>query len=308
MGKGIKMFSAIDRYGREHTAKALQSLIDEEKTVPALFCKVHSCRCNVSFVQRHKRGTVVVSEHIRLVRNTEHADSCTYSISGRLKIIAANSSPDFLKEIDQGKIELRLHVLHESLNKSCYWSGKEMPKSKNLEKMPTEMEGSRKNLSSYLKTAADIVKLRASCEDDTALASLVLRFKDKRIPWKKFFFDLDRLDEAWETIKNSKQSYPVALVGRVKNIYSHSNNICYLNCCAEGYNPDDSGKIPSFEISMRHNDFSFFEKFDVGAKIVMLGLWQAFDAKENKGSNGKTYINHKLILFPEYKKQVAIVY
>jgi len=144
------------------------------------------------------------------------------------------------------------------------------------------------------------------CEDDDSLADkLVLSFRNVKIRWKDFFFEEDRLDDAWKIIKNNNQPYPVALIGKVKNL-NRADRFQFLNCHSRFYGADSSHRIPAFEISLKHRDASFFDGFASGYEIVIFGIWRAYGPKSNP-SSGKTYVNHKLMLVPKYKQQIVIV-
>jgi len=306
MGKGIKMCSAKDLHGRRHTIKDLQTLVEDGGAAPPLCCEI--CSCAVTFVKRYnKQEHTEVREHIRLMPGSEHQDSCDYNVSGRLKIIAADSDPYFLKEIGEGKQELRLLILHNNLDECSLSIEKEAPGRTSSSKLGIEVKAFKKNrLNSYLRTTRAILKLRLMCADDDSLASeLSLKWKGgKTIPWKNFFFGSERLNEAWKIIKDNNQPYPITLIGKVKSIKPYAN-VQFLNCEPKKYEADKVQRIPAFEISLRHHDASFFDEFPPDTEIVMFGIWKAYDSKINT-SSGRIYVNHKLMLSPRYKQQIVI--
>jgi len=304
MGKGIKMCSAKDYHGHLHTVKELQELVDGGGIVPSLRCEI--CGCTVTFVKRHKRKNTEIHEHIRLVPESEHTDSCVYSVSGRLKLIAKDSDSNFLKEIKVGKRELRLLILHNTLIRRDLSCEEEMPKHTGSSKNTIEMKTSIQNkLNSYLRTTRDILELRAMCVDCTSLASeLTLNWRNKKIFWKNFFFESNRFDEAWTIVKSNKQPYPIALVGKVREFIPLSD-YKYLNCYSQYYEDDGLQKILAFNVSLKLNHTSFFDKLSPGTDIIMFGIWEAYVT--NKIKNNKTYVNHNLVLKPRFKQQIITI-
>ena len=241
---------------------------------------------------------------------------------GRLKIIAAQSDPDFLNALEDGKRELRLLTLHNGLRKHGL-SGNApavrgaSPNAGTI-KTATEVIASEKKLDSYLRTTADLLALRAMCESDALLASeLLLRLGTKRIPWKYFFFEHDRFDEAWELVaKGGNNPYPVALVGSVRSFHQPPAgaryNSSFLNCRPLYRKTDDPLRIESFEVSIAHADAAWLGSFSPEAEIIMFGLWKVSGPVENTAPDKRdrtrtvTYVAHKLTLTPKFKKQIVI--
>jgi len=330
MGKGIKMRSARDRHRHPHSVEELQQLTDGGGTAPDLFCDDAGCGCDVRFVPRHQQNRpnriepVDVPAYIGLTGGSEHAPGCRYDASGRLKtIIAAQSDPEFLKALEEGKRELRLLALHNGLRRhglsgNAPATDGSSPNTGTL-RTATEVINSEKKLDSYLRTTADLLTLRAACESDALLASeLVLRLGTKRIPWTQFFFEHDRFDEAWELVaKAGSNPYPVALAGTVRSFHRPPAGAKYksnfLNCRSVYRKTDDPLRIESFEISIAHPDASWLGSFPPDAEIIMFGLWKASAPVENSAPDKRdktrtvTYVTHKLMLTPKFKKQIICV-
>ena len=329
MSKGIKMRAARDRHGHRHTVEELQGMTDGGGTAPDLRCDDPLCGCDVRFVPRYQQNRanriepVDVPAYIGLTRGSEHAAGCRYDASGSLKIIAAQSDPEFLNALEDGKRELRLLALHNGLRKhglsgnapTVNGSGP----AAGTTKTATEVIASDKRLDSYLRTTADILVLRAMCESDTLLAAeLLLRLGTKRLPWKQFFFEHDRFDEAWELVaKSGNNPYPVALVGSVRSFHQPPTGAGYkssfLNCRPLYRKTDDPLRVESFEVSIAHADASWLGGFPPDAQIVMFGLWKVSGPVENSApdkrdrSRAITYVAPKLTLTPKFKKQIVLI-
>lgn len=329
MGKGIKMRSAQDGAGNSYTVEQLQRLEDNGQAAAVLQCDDPSCACAVRFVPRHQKNhpkrsePIDVPAYIGLTSNSEHAERCRYNASARLSAIAATSERDFLTALGDGKRELRLLALHNGLRKAglsgnapAALGGGGVRAGAHV---TTEFQASERRLDSYLRTTADLVALRALCESDALLASeLTLRFGTKRIPWKWFFFESDRLDEAWDLIKNGEgATYPVAISATVRSHRQPAAGAAYkssfLNCKSRYFETDDPNRRMAFEVSVAHADGAWLASFPIGSEIVMFGIWKAADATArtapDKRDPGRTvtYVTHKLMLSPRFKKQVVAV-
>lgn len=327
MSKGIKMRSAKDRNGRSYTVETLQQMHDDGLTVPDLVCDHPVCGCAVRFVPRYQQNRanriepVDVPAYIGLVKGSEHAAGCRYDAKGQLTVIAAQSDPDFLKAIDDGKRELRLLALHNGLHHrslsgqpSADLGGK--PSSSPAGNTTTQIVPSDKKLDSYLRTTADLVALRAACESDALLAAEVtLCLGTKRIPWKNFFFERERFDEAWEQVRaGGTNPYPIALAGKVKNHYQPpagpKAKSSFLNCHTLYRHTDTPDRLEAFEVSIAHPDGQWLTGFPKGSEIVMFGIWKAYDVEEKRAPAKRdpsriiTYVTHKLLLSPKFKRQV----
>lgn len=329
MGRGIKMRSARDRHGMLYTVESLQALHDRHQTAPDLICDHPPCGCAVRFVPRYQQNRanriepIDVPAYIGLTGDSEHMAGCCYDAPGRLTAIVAQSDPDFMKALDGGKRELRLLALHNGLGGRGL-SGHlppagginpaANPPGRNRTTSYTQTE---EKLSSYLRTTADLVALRAVCEEDALLAAeLTLRFGTKRIPWSQFFFEQERYDEAWELVRaGGDNSHPIALAGVVKSHHSPAPGAKYrssfLNCASLYCRTDDADRLDAFEVSVRCTSADWLTPFPVGTHVVMFGIWKSGEATEVQGKNSRdpsrpiTYVTHKLTLSPKFRRQVV---
>lgn len=330
MGKGIKMRSAHDRHRVNYSVDNLQTLHDNREAIPDLFCDHTPCACTVRFVPRSQQNRanridpIDIPAYIGLTSSSEHITGCRYDAAGKITTIVAQSDRNFLKALDDGKRELRLLALHNGLGGRSLSGHAQIPG--NTPPVPilggrttTNFLQSEEKLSSYLRTTADLVALRALCESDALLAAeLTLSFGTKRISWSQFFFEQQRYDEAWEQVKNGgANAHPIALAGTVKSHHVPAPGAKYkssfLNCRSLYRRTDDPERLEAFEVSIAHPDGDWLSTFGVGTQIVMFGIWKFSDTVEKPGKNPQapsrtiTYVTYKLTLQPKFKRQVDVV-
>jgi hypothetical protein len=325
------MRSALDRGGKTWTIEALQALHDAQRDIPDLVCDHPPCGCAVRFVHRYQQNRsnriepIDVPAYIGLTSDSEHIAGCRYDAPGRLTAIVAQSDPDFLRELDTGKRELRLLVLHNGLRGKGLsgatparpGTGTGAPGGASTTTNATVyVVESGKRLSSYVRTTADLVALRARCESDAFLASeLILRFGTRRIAWKNFFFEREQYDEAWELMREGgTNAFPIALAGAVRSHYVPSPEAKYknafLNCHPLFRKTGDPDRVETFEASVAHEDATWLSGFPAGTEVVMFGLWRVQDKMEKQGkdprnpSKAVTYVTYKLMLEPKFRRQV----
>lgn len=324
MGKGIKMRSALDRNEKVWSVEALQALHDEQREVPDLVCARLPCGCAVRFVHRYQQNRsnriepIDVPAYIGLTSDSGHIVGCRYDAPGRLTAIVADSDRDFIRTLETGKRKLRLLVLHNGLR------GKGLSGTRPMStgtatgtsggNTTLDVTQSEKKLSSYLRTTADLVALRALCESDAFLASeLGLRFGTRRIAWKEFFFDRERYDDAWELVRaGGSNAFPIALAGTVRTHHTPSPGGKYrntfLNCHALYRKTDNFDRVETFEASVAHEDGKWLADFPAGTDIVMFGIWRVLGRVEKEGKDRRnpsrivTYVTHKLMLEPKFRR------
>ncbi|MFW9078833.1 hypothetical protein ACOI9X_06055 [Pseudomonas sp. P2757] len=329
MGKGIKMVSAVDTYDQPHTLETLQHKHDNHQTIPALLCDGGSCKVPVRFVPRGLRNNPGkepsdIAAYIGLTAGAEsdHKGGCKYDALGQLRtIIAAQSDPDFIGAIDEGQVELRLLLLHNSLG------GKSIAAADNAllstgsaaPRRPSGYQATGNKLDSYLRTTSDILKLRARCEaDDVLKNNLILRFGDKRIRWSEFFFEHDRYEDAWKMAnRRGAQCHPFAIAGTVNQLRSPKEGskhvIHFLNLRSEYNRADSENTVNSFDISVGDRDATWLKKFPKDTEIIIFGVWSVNAPREsppNQGSAAQrvtTFVNHGLTLYPKFHRQLLKV-
>ncbi|MCB5195552.1 hypothetical protein [Deefgea salmonis] len=324
------MRSAKDRKGNSYSVEALQNLHDQQETIPDLFCDHQPCGCAVRFVSRYQQNRsnriepIDVPAYIGLTSGSEHRSGCRYDALGQITAIVAQSDQDFINALDNGKRELRLLTLHDGLRGASLSGTKPMPASSPLSNASngtttTHFIQTEDKLSSYLRTTADLVKLRALCESDAVLAAeITLRLGSKKIPWNQFFFEQERYGDAWQQIKSgSESSHPVALAGVVKSHHSPKPDAKYkssfLNCKSLYRHTDNPDRLDVFEVSIAHLDGNWLNTFAVDSEIVMFGFLKHVEAIEIQQKNPRypsritTFVTHKLTLQPKFKRQIIEV-
>lgn len=329
MSKGIKMLSAKDAQGGSHSVDSLQTQHDNNQTIPTLFCDSLNCGRAVRFVKRHTKNRtnhvepIHVPAYIGLSRGSEHVLGCRYDAPGRLKLIlAAASDPNFMHALDDGKRELRLLILHQGLKgKGASGNAVTPPPSVtgNSQQSPTQFQATSQQLDSYLRTTADLLALRAACDDDELLAAqLTLRFGEHTLAWTDFFFEPGRYDEVWEKLApDAPHDMPLALLGTVKSHISPppgaKYTTTYLNCEAQYNHTGDPNRREYFQVSVGHGEGAWLQTFPVGSQLVMFGLWKRGEPTKSTKPYAHdaerliTYVTHKLSLSPPFKLQLASV-
>lgn len=327
MSKGIKMLSAVDTARRPHTLESLQTLEDNKQTIPPLFCDGGQCLVPVRFVPRGMRNNPGKepsdrAAYIGLTAATtsDHKPGCKYDALGQLKVIVADQSDrDFIDALDAGKSELRLLLLHNRLGGKTL-SGVEVPTQPSTgtaqSRRPTAYHLTDKKLDSYLRTTADILKLRERCEADEVLrTNLILRLGDKKVRWSEFFFEPDRYEEAWGMVRRrGAQCHPFAIMGTVERLSlprTGSTQVnSYVNLVPERNRTDTRNIKHTFNVSIGHRDEEWLQKLPADTEVIVFGVWSATAptsnnvAQKNDPAKLITYVNHGLTLFPKFKAQV----
>jgi hypothetical protein len=256
--------------------------------------------------------------YIGLTSKSEHVAGCRYAATAKLRtIFAAESDCNFLAALAHGRRQLRLLALHEGLAGSFVSSPFDRdvtnPPPIPQTKHPKQVLPNGEKLSSYLRTTADIVALRAACESNEVLASeLELTWAGQRIGWDQFYFDRERYDEAWHRVTSIGESqHPIAIEARVSGVWlpDKAGSSGYLNCAPLFLTTDDPNLRHAFDVSIAHRDTEWLSSFTKGSVLVLFGLW-SHEKPAARKSTKSTHLNilfHKLILRPKFKRQVVLV-
>ena len=231
------------------------------------------------------------------------------------QIVAAESDPDFIGALNAGASELRLLLLHNNLGGKSL-SGAQFTTSATdgsaTQRQPKLYQPSGKKLASYLRTTADLLKLRERCEADDELAQhLVLRFGTKKIRWSDFFFEKNRYEDAWRMQQRlGSECHPFAVVGTVDRVYVPDEGsgrvMSYLNLTAKYERPDAENVTSVFKVSVGDKDSEWLQTLGKGTEVIVFGVWSS-GSPEKRASGSKIYLNHTLTLYTKFKEQLVVV-
>jgi hypothetical protein len=250
------------------------------------------CGTRVEHVSAHVRElqekSVDVANYFKLYRGSRHAQGCQYIVGQEVKLIAKESK-GLLESIKDGNYRLRLMMIMESL-------GVAPPKDGTNGGKPGGRTGvtydrSPGALAAYINSAQRVVKLRAICEEDEEIAKHIeLVFEgDTVIPWSQFFFDTDRLHEAYRTVSQNTVQHPIALHGFVKAIKpiagkNGPTNVMNLQLAKYRNDESDPKNGISVSVSAWSENAAWFNGLAEDTEVVILGLWRAKAGKPQKST------------------------
>ncbi|WP_419810426.1 hypothetical protein [Bacterioplanoides sp.] len=299
---GAKMSKAVDAEGREI------SLSDAENKcyIAPLRC-VH-CSTELSFTGQYLRqlgdDTVTVSACFKLKRGNVHKTDCPFDLTEKVTIVARESSPAVLSKNESGKYELRLLAVKEAIFGLRDIENKES-KSNNPESRPKvgkEYVKSKKQLSSYLSTARQVLKIRAQCEDNREVEdNLELVFNGNRVHWKDFYFMDQDYFRCYTNLQRATINIPIAIQGLVRStkvVPGKYGERAVLNLISPYRETDDPKVIDTVNISIWSSNLSSFDKFKYKDSIIIFGFWKAGKIDEREGASektkGKVYRNRQI--------------
>ncbi|MDD9180663.1 MULTISPECIES: hypothetical protein [Aliivibrio] len=278
---------------RLSSGKLISIMGYEAKPQGKVRCAISGCSAELIFVHRHPRKcamkTIEIPPCFRLKPHETHAEDCKYNISGALSIIAKKSESEVFKAISEKKYEFRLHILIKALRelsnievemKSQGW-GSNAESNKSF--------SNRGKLSNYLRTLKQIIELRTLCENDNELKSLViLKFKDKKIPWSKFFFDNTNLQNFIKYYGSEKYTQPLAISGVVYRINEPVNDYPYhvVELHAPFVQPDSKGVIRRTVVQVVVKNPTVLKSLSINTEYVFFGQWSV-NIKESKKKVGQ---------------------
>jgi len=307
---GVKINTVKDKNtGKEITVKDCEKGHDGEYV-----CKTDGCNAQMSFVRAHEKRrldkTIEIPSFFKLKPNEKHSYKiCPYNTKGAVEIIARDSDSNILKSIEDEKYEFNLQVLHKENNPQKKVTEVDSKSSVNESSARKGKVYTRSGTaSSYIKTLTQILTLRAQLEDNNELASLItLTYKNSKIKWSNFYFEIDDYIRAYEITKNSKISYPTCFHGVISKATSPSEKFKYAKFKLHSPYIELEGKltdIPCLEFiiaddSLDPNDLP------VGAEVLVYGVIKASsgdwvppeqrelnDPKSIRFLNMSAWINH----------------
>lgn len=129
--------------------------------------------------------------------------------------------------------------------------------------------------SSYIKTLTQVLTLRAQLEDNKELASLVtLTYKNTKIKWSNFYFEIDSYIDAFEIAKNSAIHYPMCFHDVISKVVDSSKKFKYAKF--KLHSPyieleGESTDIPSLEFIIADDSLDL-NAFSAGAEVLIYGV------------------------------------
>lgn len=192
--------------------------------------KCRYCEARVLYVSAYPRetktGTTYVPAYLRLKSNEFHRPDCQYDTDRLIEMIVANSK-DIEKESsifstnERGQYSFRLHMLLKAINATFTNERADNDLGKENGLVAKTYTRSSQILSSYIKSAAGIAKLKAIIDGDDEKKlenSIQLIFDGKNISWNDFFYDTKNYAKVVKNILNTETDYhPIAICITIKN-------------------------------------------------------------------------------------------
>jgi hypothetical protein len=254
----------------------------QKRYVKPLRCEF--CDAQVSFVNGYTRylgeDIVDVDPFFRLIKEQAHSDTCRYNVHGQIAIIARESDGDVLAAILGNRYELRLLAIKKTLEQlqltvARQKADQDRPGT-STEKNYIETEG---RLGAYINSAMRVLKVRAVCEENIDIESvLVLAFDGVRVSWADFYFDDSDLFRCHAQLLRASVLMPVAVCGTVKavkQVNGRTGNFAVLELMRPTRVPENAEVRDVACASVWSADLTSFEAFKPNQKIVAFGMWEA---------------------------------
>lgn len=311
---GIKMPSAIDEAGYEWGADQYIKGAGQG----ALTC--FYCSAGVAHNPAHNRDchekSIFIPAYFKLRPHQEHEDNCKHSIGRKITVIA-DTSEGLLESIRDQKYRFRLAMVGESLaSPRGTRPGDKEGNSEDKSPQSREYKDSGKKLLGYVNNAQRVLFLRSECENDLEIERYIeLNFQGNKIPWKDFYFEMDRHLEAYAATTRSTISFPMALHGRVKdaprcvNGFDGPTNV--LNLVMDRYRPvsDDANNGVSVQVSVWSKDPRWLQEVRADDEVIVLGFWKAkrgLEETPSKEYRFDKFIKHSLTMTLRLASQIAV--
>ncbi len=272
---------------------------------------ISCCYCGVpiTYVRDHKRdiveNQVSIPAYFRLRNKETHKDDCDFITLNRIKKIYAKCSDnnEIMTKIDN-KYIVRLHLVRDNFNDIKNGVTTEGGKITKAESQPTREYIKKGDMSVYLSTINEIMRLRNDIEYENDLKnSLFLTFyntKEKKydeISWKNFFIEYNKEDyyKAHQNILRKKVFYPICFSGCAKTIEDKKENFDWYSI--KCYSIKSNNHYIAFSILF--NDYNIFQKYkDIKDKnfIVYGGQHYAKETAQYLNISTKIYSVDQILL------------
>ncbi|MBR7791685.1 hypothetical protein KDM87_03690 [Undibacterium sp. FT147W] len=315
---GVKMSKARDASGNDVS-------LEQAQFNPRAFRQCANCSSEVVYnagsnPERNGRS-VVVPHYFKLKKNVVHQDTCTFNVLGQVKTIAAaESTPEFIGQFNNGVYELRL-LLPEENDKKREVDSKLSEGADATEARPvTEKKYvSVGRLNAYLNTAARVMKLRAFCEENSEIENhLILKFGTSKVFWKDFFFEIADYKRLYRILGKMTDPYPVAVSGKIDKItrleskYQNGSPYYWLISLDQPYEkPDENGVVNKTSMAITVYDERFLDGLKVDDDVVVFGVWTKKNVTRKPNSKAdskvKFWENLPLNFHLTHHKQITVI-
>ena len=254
MSKGLKMTQAMKE--GENQASPIDQLSKEDNG--RIYCEYCGVPLEYNSGHTRKASGTIVPPYLKLAKNKEHQDGCSYTVSGAVKVLVSEAN-----SVENAKVILENSKVDQYIFRLNYLEETQIELAKIIEKIDkgelnsdnVEYEKTSNKLASYFKSAIGVAKLKALIEEasDEKISDYIqIYYKDKVISWDEFFFD----DENYNAAHQQKNiDHPIALKVTVKQ--SNGNSVqCYSQPLLKDIyvpwiNPEE--EINNFNIENNHS-------------------------------------------------------
>ncbi len=244
-------------------------------------CKTNGCSAKMIFVgayeQRRLEKIIEVPSYFKLSKGEEHIYGiCPYNTKGSVEVIARDSDSNVLKSLNNGKYEFSLQVLHNpTTNNNLKTTGNLVNEKITSSSKKGKTYKKTGTASSYIKTLKQILTLRYKLEDDKELASLLtLNYRQKKVKWNDFYFEIDTYINGYNQLKSKKIEYPICIHGTISKIINPSEKFNFYKIklsspyikLTEKENP-----LPAIELIISDSSIDL-RTFNNGDEILVYGI------------------------------------
>jgi hypothetical protein len=313
----LKMPAARDENGLRITV----GMAEQGKYSNLLKCEF--CDVPVVFVRTFTRqdgdNVTVVEQHFRRKQKQEHSETCRYNVPGQVKIIARESESGLFAAIQGNRYELRLLAVKQALEKLRELDQKKRDSHSDViqgtvEKAYVEAE---KRLGSYINSAQRVLKLRASCEDNSDIEdALHLVFDGVYLSWNNFYFEHEDYFRCFSQVSRSTVNVPIAVKGVIKSkkvVNTRTGKASVINLVERNRKTNRADILDVICLSIWSYDLNAFESYEEGREILTFGIWGSRSSgfressSMKKDSPIKTFHNYELSLWPTIRSQLCAV-
>ncbi|WP_027633444.1 hypothetical protein [Clostridium hydrogeniformans] len=272
---GIKLQEALHNGAKIKIEEANESMKEDLKCV---YCGVKLTYVNGYYKEINDKKCYV-KPYFRLKSKENDHQNCKYDTVGQLKVVAKESSDDVLSDIEEGKFELRLHLISDSIDRLQNSSSDNKDDStSNGNYKEKEFIKSGEKLESYFSTMKRLLQLRSVLESNSDMSSkVILKFRDRKgnvsnISWNNFYYDIDSFINLYGYIERKRPYHPIAIFGIVKKIIEPNEKYKFYTIELESPRAKKVGseyQIPSIQIKVENRRLDSLVEHLVGKEILL---------------------------------------